>query len=211
MQQEVKEGLSITKKDKSVKIQIRDTWTDLVKKEKPKRRLPTVTKKEKKEIVSLKDEITKLKESLDEKTKQADEFLGHLQRLQADFENFKKNAEKDKAEYVKYACEGLIKDLIDVYENLERAIENGKESDNKGALLEGVEMTFKQMKNLMEKEGLELINALGEKFDPYKHEVLLSETRKDLEEGTILEEIQRGYMLNKKVIKYSKVKISKKK
>ncbi|MEE8359241.1 MAG: nucleotide exchange factor GrpE [Candidatus Hydrothermarchaeales archaeon] len=210
MQQEVKEGLSITKKDKSVKIQIRDTRTDLVKKETPERRLPTVAKKEKREIVSLKDEITTLKESLDEKTKQTDEFLGHLQRLQADFENFKKNAEKDKAEYVKYASEGLIKDLIDVYENLERAIENGKESDNTEALLEGVEITFKQMKNIMEKEGLEPINALGEKLDPYKHEVLLSETRKDLEEGTILEEIQRGYTLNKKVIKYSKVKISKK-
>ncbi len=211
MQQEVKEGLSIIKKDKSVKIQIRDTRTDLVKKEQPERRLPTVVMKEKKEIVSLKDEITKLKESLDEKTKQTDEFLGHLQRLQADFENFRKNAEKDKAEYVKYAREGLVKDLIDVYENLERAIENGKESDNTEALLEGVEITFKQMKNIMEKEGLEPINALGEKLDPYKHEVLLSETRKDLEEGTILEEIQRGYTLNKKVIKYSKVKISKKK
>lgn len=210
MQQEVKEGLSIIKKDKSVKIQIRDIRTDLVKKELPERRLPTVAKKEKKEIVSLKDEITQLKESLDEKTKQTDEFLGHLQRLQADFENFRKNAEKDKAEYVKHACEGLVKDLIDVYENLERAIENGKESDNTGALLEGVEMTFKQMKNIMEKEGLEPINALGEKLDPYKHEVLLSEIRKDLEEGTILEEIQRGYTLNKKVIKYSKVKISKK-
>ncbi|MFQ5888056.1 MAG: nucleotide exchange factor GrpE, partial [Candidatus Hydrothermarchaeales archaeon] len=192
------------------KIQIRDAETHLVKKEKSKRRLPTLTRKEKKEFVSLEDEITKLKESLEEKTRQADEFLSHLQRLQAEFENYKKNAEKEKTEFVKYASEGLVKDLLDVYENLERAIENGKKSDNKEALLEGVEMTYKQMKETLEKEGLEPIEAMGEKFDPFKHEVLLSEVRDDLEEGTILEEIQRGYTLNKKVIKYSKVKISKK-
>lgn len=198
------------KKKISDSIEIMDAETHLVKKEKPKRRLPTLAKKEKKELISLKDEVTRLKESLDEKSKQADEFLSHIQRLQAEFENFKKSAEKEKAEHIKYASESVVKDLLDPYENLERAIENGKNSDNKDSLLDGVEMTYKQMQDVLEKNGLEPIEALGKKFDPYKHEVLLSETRDDVEEGTILEEIQKGYTLNKKVIKYSKVKISKK-
>ncbi len=202
--------MEITKKEKTDKIQLRDAETHLVEKEKSKTRFPKLTKKDKKQLVTLKDEITRLKESLNEKTKQADEFLSHLQRLQAEFENYKKNQEKEKTEFVKYASERLIIDILDIYENLERAIENGKTSDNKEALLEGVEMTYKQMNQTLEKEGLEPIEAAGKKFDPYKHEVLLSEIRKDLEEGTIIEEIQRGYTLNKKVIKYSKVKISKK-
>ena len=118
--------------------------------------------------------------------------------------------EKEKTEYIKYASEEIIRDILDSYENLERAIENGRNSDNKDALLEGVEMTYKQLKDILEKKGLETIKAVGEKFDPYRHEVLLSEINKDLEDGTIIEEIQRGYKLNNKVLKYSKVKISKK-
>ncbi|MFQ6137184.1 MAG: nucleotide exchange factor GrpE [Candidatus Hydrothermarchaeales archaeon] len=161
------------------------------------------------QLVSLEDEVSKLKESLEEKTKQADEFLSHMQRLQAEFENYKKRAEKEKEDFVKYASEGIILKLLDVYENLERAIENSREYKNDGGLIRGIEMTYKQLKGILENEGLVPIKAVGEKFDPFRHEAVLSEVRADVEENTILEELQRGYTLNNKVIRYSKVKISK--
>ena len=149
-----------------------------------------------------------LKKELEEKNKLLEEYLTRLKYLQADFENYKKRAAKEKEEFVKFANEGLIIKLLDVYENLERAIENGKKSRGKRALLKGVEMTYRQLKEILEKEGLAEIKAVGEKFDPFRHEALAKESKEGCEEGIILEEFQRGYMLNDKVIRYSKVKIS---
>ncbi|MBI5253646.1 MAG: nucleotide exchange factor GrpE, partial [Euryarchaeota archaeon] len=123
---------------------------------------------------------------------------------------YRKMAAREKEEFVKFANEALIIKLIDVYENLERAIENGKKSEDKGALLQGVELTYRQLKDLLEKEGLTQIKAVGEKFDPFRHEALMQEAKENCEDGTILEEFQRGYTLNNKVIRYSKVKVNKK-
>ncbi|MEK6977246.1 MAG: nucleotide exchange factor GrpE [Candidatus Hydrothermarchaeota archaeon] len=151
-------------------------------------------------------EIEALKKELEEKKKEAEEYLTRLKYLQADFDNYQKMVEKKREESAKSATEGLVKQLLDVYENLERALENGANGE-KEALLEGVEMTFQQLKDVLEKEGLEPIKALGARFDPFLHEAVLREEREDCDEDTVLEEYQRGYMLNKKVIRCSKVKV----
>ncbi len=150
------------------------------------------------------DEIKKLKQECEESKKQAEDYLTRLKYLQAEFENYKKRTEKERAEIIKSANEALILKLLDVYENLERALQN-KSADS---LHEGVGMIYRQMKEILEKGGLRPIPAVGEKFDPFRHEAVMQEVREDCEEGAVLEEFQRGYMLNDKVLRYSKVKVS---
>ena len=150
------------------------------------------------------NELEKLKKQLEE---EKDRCL----RLNAEFENQRKRLQKEKEEFVKYANEKLIIEFIDIMESIERGLENTKGSNNKDKLIHGLELIYKQLKNVLEKNGLAPIKALGEKFDPYKHEAMMQTPSDDNEEGTILEEFVRGYMLNNKVIRYSKVRVSKNK
>ncbi|MDD1745550.1 MAG: nucleotide exchange factor GrpE [Candidatus Methanoperedens sp.] len=143
--------------------------------------------------------------------KQLEEEKDRCLRLNAEFENQRKRLQKEKEEFVKYANEKLIIDLIDIMESLERGLENAKGSNNKDKLIQGLELIYKQLKNILEKNGLVPIKALGEKFDPYKHEAMMQTPSQDDEEDMILEEFARGYMLNNMVIRYSKVRVSKNK
>lgn len=156
-----------------------------------------------------KSEVDKLKQELEEKDETIDEHLSRLKYMQADFENYKKAVEREKAHIVRCANDDLILKLLDIYENLERAVESERKAKEKGPLFEGVEMVYNQLKSLLEAEGLKPIKAVGEKLDPFKHEAIIQEENKDMEEGTILEELQRGYMLKDRVVRYSKVKVSK--
>lgn len=126
-------------------------------------------------------------------------------RLRADFENYRKQLDREKEEFAKTANSRLITQLLDVVDNLERASSTIK--DRKTA--EGVEMIYKQFYKTLEENGLRKIEALGREFDPYYHEVLMREDS-DKEDGTVVEEFQTGYMLKDKVIRHSKVKIAKK-
>lgn len=162
-------------------------------------------------------ELETAKKQLEEADKKEKELVKELDanrdtflRLSAEFDNFRKIAKKEKEEFVKYANEKLILELIEIYENLERALENTKNGNNKDKLIEGMELIYKQFKNVLEKNGLMQIKALGEKFDPYKHEAIMITQTDEYDEDTILEEFARGYMLNNKVIRYSKVRVAKK-
>ena len=143
--------------------------------------------------------------------KQLEEEKDRCLRLNAEFENQRKRLQKEKEEFVKYANEKLIIEFIDIMESLERGLENTKGSNNKDKFIHGMELIYKQLKNVLEKNGLAPIKALGEKFDPYRHEAMMQTPSDDNKEGTILEEFARGYMLNNKVIRYSKVRVSKNK
>ena len=151
--------------------------------------------------------LSDLKKELKEKNRQIKEYETRIKYLQADFDNFEKRVVKEKEEIKKLAKEELILKLIDVYENLERAVNNGRQTKKKD-LLKGIEMTHRQLGKILRDEGLEEIKAVGEKFDPFLHEAVMKENREDYEEGIILEEYQRGYKLNDKVIRYSKVKVA---
>lgn len=169
---------------------------------------------DKDELKTLKNDLKEKEESIEDLNKQVeekdqkiDDYYSSMQRLQADFENYKKRTEKDRNEYVKYAKEGLIIKIIDIYEDLERALKSDEKGEN---LKEGVELIYKNLKDLLEKEGLSEIPAEGEKFDPFKHEALMTETHKDYESGIVTEELAKGYTLNSKVIKCAMVKVCKK-
>jgi molecular chaperone GrpE len=153
----------------------------------------------------------KLQKELDTVKKQLEEEKDRCLRLSADFDNLRKRTLKERDEFVKYANEKLILELVDVWESLERGIENAKKANDKDMLIEGMELVYKQFKNVLEKNGLSPIKAAGEKFDHNKHEAMMQTITDECDEGIILEEFARGYMLNGKVIRYSKVRVSKKK
>ncbi|HDN81274.1 MAG: nucleotide exchange factor GrpE [Methanomicrobia archaeon] len=149
-------------------------------------------KKSKKKKSDEKDKIIK------EKDKIIENNLNQMKKMQADFINFKNRIEKEKEEFVKYANRELMLKLLDVLDNLERASQTEDE---------GIKLIYKQFKDILEKEGLEEIDTTG-KFDPYYHEVIAVENS-DCEEGKIIEVLQKGYLLNNKVLRHSKVKICK--
>ncbi len=166
---------------------------------------------EAKEIEEPEPHEKELIKELEATKKQLEDEKDRVLRLNAEFDNFRKRTLKEREEFIKYANEKLILELIDVCESLERGLENVKNTDNKDKLIEGMELIYKQFKNVLEKNGLTPIKALGEKFDPYKHEAMMQTLTDECEENTILEEFTRGYMLNNRVIRYSKVRVSKKK
>jgi molecular chaperone GrpE len=133
-----------------------------------------------------------------------------LQRLQAEFENYRKRSDRDKSEFVKFATRDLVIDLLPVLDNLDLALSNSKEvAKEKTEFVKGIELIYGQFYEVLSKIGLSRIESLGQKFNPYMHEALLQE-ESDGDENKILEEMQKGYLLNDKVIRHAKVKISKK-
>lgn len=158
------------------------------------------------ELSEINQIIEEKDKTIEEQTEKIDDYHSQLQRMQADFENYKKRSEKDLKEYIRYANENLILKILDTYEDLKRALKSEKPED----LKEGVELIYKKLKDILEGEGLQEIRAEGEKFDPFKHEALMVEDHQDYDDGTVIEELGKGYTLDSKVIKYSKVKVCKK-
>jgi molecular chaperone GrpE len=151
----------------------------------------------------------KLQKEIDNLNKQLLDEKDRYLRLNAEFDNARKRAIKDHEEFIKYASEKLIQEFIDIFESLERGIENAKKADNQDKLIEGMELVYKKFKLVLEKNGLTTIKALGEKFDHYRHEAMMQTLTDECDEDTILEEFAKGYILNGKVIRYSKVRVSK--
>jgi molecular chaperone GrpE len=153
-------------------------------------------------------ELEELKKALDDRGRLAEEYLTRLKYLQAEFDNYKKWAEKDRAEFTKVANERLIRQLLPVIDTLEKALDMSK--TEKSAFRDGVVLIYGELMNALKGSGLAEMSAKGSKFDPFRHEAMIVELREDIEDGTVLEELQKGYMLNDKVIRTAKVKIAKK-
>jgi len=152
-------------------------------------------------IKILEKDLQQSKEDLEE---QKDSFV----RLQAETDNFRKRLSREKEEFAQYANERLFKELIPIFDNLKRALEDPS-SDTK-SLKEGLEMILKQFSSFLEKEKVEPIKAVGEKFDPTVHEALTSEESDEHDENTIISEFVKGYTINNRVLRPSQVIISKK-
>ena len=149
------------------------------------------------ELDSKNKELAKINEDLEKQKEETQEYISLSQRLQADFENFKKINEKKSKDIIKFANEPLIKNILDSYEDLERALENSKTEKE---LRDGVELIYSKIKDVLTKEGL----------DPFKHEALMVANDENVENGYIIDELMKGYTLKGKVIKYSKVRVCKK-
>ena len=172
-------------------------------------------KNEEKELAEAQVEVTstdleRLEKELEEKTALADEYLSRLKYLQADFENYKKMVAREREMYEQCATEELIKRLLPIIDTLEAGITSGKQCDDLTSFVKGIELLYQDFMAVLSKEGLKPLDAVGEKFDPYKHGVTMTVINHALPEDTIVEEFEKGYMLGPKVIRTSKVAISKK-
>jgi len=130
-------------------------------------------------------------------------------RLYAEFENYKKRVNKDKEELVRYDNESLLYELLPVIDNLEMALRHASNNVSSG-LVQGVEITLKELQKTLEKFGLVAIEANGKPFDPLVHHAMTQIERDDIDEKIVVEEFRKGYMLRDKVLRPSLVAVSKK-
>ncbi|MCK9571691.1 MAG: nucleotide exchange factor GrpE [Candidatus Omnitrophica bacterium] len=172
---------------------------------------------EKEEIsAAVKEEkIVSLKESeylaLLQEAKKSVEMQDRMLRNQADLENIRKRLEREKQDFIKFANEGLVLDLLNVLDDLERTV-NLAESTKQDfeAFLKGVEMILAHLYEMLKEHGVKPLEAEGKIFDPNFHEALMQVEDKDLPEHTIVEVLQKGYLINERVLRTAKVKVSKK-
>ena len=157
------------------------------------------------QIEYLKDDGRKLKE-LEEKT---EKYLNSLVRAQADFDNYKKANQRENERYRARVKEEMMKKLIKHYEDLLRAFNVLNLIEKGESVKKGFKMIVENFEKFLEDEGVKPMLSEGEKFDPYKHEALMVEANEEFPENTIIEELNKGYYLNNKILKPAGVKISK--
>ncbi len=153
--------------------------------------------------------IEELKQSLEAKEKELGELRQRLLYQQADFENFKKLKAKEKQETLKFGNETLVKELLPVIDNLERAIVHGGKSEDSKGIVEGVELTLNSFLRVLEKFGVTQVQALDKEFDPNVHEAVAQEPRKDKTAGTVVTELQKGYIMDGRLLRPSMVTVAK--
>ena len=159
-------------------------------------------------LKDVEEELLETKKIIQEKDKFSKEYLGRLERLQADFENYKKRQEKRQKEFIEFANEGLINNLLSVIDNLERALDSTINEKDTKAIKEGINNTLKGFHDILKKEGVIPMKSIGHRFDPYKHEaVMRTETGKHSED-IITEEFQKGYYIKSKVLRPAMVKVA---
>ncbi len=128
-------------------------------------------------------------------------------RLRADFDNYKKRIEKEKAEIYTRSLEDILKKMLPILDNFERAVEAKSEDADK--IIEGVKMVYEQMTGLLKSEGLEMIDALDKNFDPEYHHAVMTEQNEEKEDNAVLAVLQNGYALKDRVIRPAMVKVNK--
>lgn len=138
----------------------------------------------------------------------AEDHYGQLQRLQADFDNYRKRTQKEKTELIKYASERLVGELLPVLDNFDRAVSAAKDNPDFTSFSQGVEMILRQLQTALSKEGLKAMDAVGQPFDPNLHEAVLRVASEEHPENTVVEELQKGYFLKEKVLRPCMVKVS---
>ena len=166
-------------------------------------------KKKKKDDAKKNAVIDELKKTLSEKEEIVKSLQDKMLYMQADFENFKKIKNKEKQDVLKFGNEVLIKDLLPVVDNLERALEHASKTDDFKSIHDGVKIVLNEFLKVLEKAGVQPVEALGQKFDPNFHEAFFQEERKDVEPEIIVSEHLKGYVLNGRLIRPSLVSISK--
>ncbi len=153
--------------------------------------------------------VNRLEQLLDGEKKRAEDYLTRLSYLQADLENFKKRFDRETEQIKNYCTERLVIQLLDVVDELELAVKNGEISTSPDSLIEGVEMTLKKLRKVLEQEGVTPIDSPeGKIFDPTRHNAVAVVEQDDVADGTVLEEIRKGYFMKGKVIRPTIVKVA---
>ena len=156
-----------------------------------------------------KNELEELRQTIENLQKEKDELFGKLQRVSADYANFQKRVPKQIADTICYEKERIIKTLLPALDNFEHTLQNADLAENSDVFVKGIRIIYDQMLDILKSHGVEQIKAPGEKFDPALHEAMMQKTEPEKEDNIVLEEFQKGYKLNGRVIRPSKVIVNK--
>jgi molecular chaperone GrpE len=153
-------------------------------------------------------EVTNLRQQLEAKEQEAKNNYDRFLRQVAELENFKKRASREKEETIRFANESLVKDLLPVVDNLERAVSHAQGGGNGEPLVEGVEMVLKSLLDVLQKHGVTPVESKGKPFDPTKHEAM-AQIATDLQQpNTVLEEHQKGYVFKDRLLRPALVSVA---
>lgn len=154
------------------------------------------------------EDLWTMKQELDRYKEEARQYYDHYLRALADMENMRKRTTRERDEYVKYAALPIIKKVLPIIDDLERALTMSAQHQDYASLHKGVEMILKSLAEMIKTEGVEAIEAKGKPFDPEYHEPLILEESTDHPSNTVVEELQKGYILHGRVLRPSLVKVS---
>jgi molecular chaperone GrpE len=154
-------------------------------------------------------ELARLREQLEGKEKEANENYDRYLRQVAELENFRKRANRERDEAIRFANEALVKDLLPVVDNLERAVAHSKDGGNGKPLVEGVEMVLRGLFDVLAKHGVVQISAIGQPFDPEKHEAMAQVESGTFEPNTVVDEYHKGYQLRDRLLRPALVSVAK--
>ena len=148
-------------------------------------------------------------EALAAKVQEVERLQDRLVRLQAEFENYKKRMAREKAEFLKFAAEGLLLEFLPVLDNLERAIASARaETASHEAMVEGIDMIARLFRATLEKAGVKPMEAVGKPFDPSLHQAVAQVESPGEQDNVVVGEIQKGYLLEGRVLRAAMVKVS---
>jgi molecular chaperone GrpE len=173
------------------------------KKEQPKEHEPTETPADRQAVE--KSEL----DTIDALQKEKDELFAKLQRVSADYANFQKRVPKQIADTIVYEKERIIRTLLPALDNLEHTLQNAHSAENVEIVVKGVRIIYDQMLDILRSHGVEQMKAAGETFDPARHEAMMRKAEPEQQADIVLEEFQKGYELNGRVIRPSKVIVNK--
>jgi molecular chaperone GrpE len=167
----------------------------------------TLMSDEQKEAHENAGRVEDLEQALETEKRRSEEYLNRLKYAQADIENLKKRCDRQIEEVKKYCNEQLVVELLEVVDELEMAVKSGRSSNSAQTVIQGVEMTLKKLKKVLEGEGVSPIECLGKPFDPSKHSAVEKTEKENADGCTIIEEVRKGYTMREKVIRPSIVKV----
>lgn len=156
-----------------------------------------------------KNELEEVRQNLEILQKEKDELFGKLQRVSADYANFQKRVPKQITDTICYEKEKIIKSLLPALDNFEHTLQNANSAENVNVFFKGIQIIHDQMLDIFKSHGVEQIISPGEKFNPAMHEAMMQKTEPEKEDNIVLEEFQKGYKLNGRVIRPSKVIVNK--
>ena len=155
-----------------------------------------------------KDELTKANEKIADLEQKVQDYENKLFRAQADFENYKRRVRIDQEAAQKYRAQSLISDMLASIDNFERAMKIDAEDDKMKTLLQGMDMVYRGLIEALKNEGVEIIESVGQQFDPQLHQAVMQVEDSEYESGVVIEEFQKGYKLKDRVIRPSMVKVN---
>ena len=155
------------------------------------------------------EEIEELRKKLEQKEKEAKENHDRLLRMAADLENFKKRAAKEKEEWIKFANEDLLKGILPFVDNLERAVSHSEKAADIQGLVDGVKLTVQQLLQTLKQFGVTSFESVGKPFDPTVHEAMLVVETDQQKPNHVMQEFQKGFLLNDRLLRPATVSVSK--